>query len=258
MSIARALPHRRLSGGLLSLLLLLSFAACNRAQGATPLAAPSETRTALNVSVVGVARATADASSPAVLAVSAPTHGAAPAPHATSASGEGDSTRLVAPAQSVANPSAHVSADAPVRIVIPRAGVNAAVVPLGETDGGAMATPSTPTEVGWWQYGVAPGQRGSAVLGGHLDFHDYGAAVFWNLNKLRPGDEVDVTNASGVTLRFVVRESAVYQENDASVIDRIFRQQDAARLNLITCAGTFNPATRDYDKRLVVYTVLAH
>ena len=247
---------RRVAAGSLALLLIAALAACSRAQGATTYAAPAATRTALNVAVIGTPAVASADSPPPVLTVSSAARGDVAAPGATAPTGEANSTTLAAPAQASTAPVS-TAADAPVRVVIPRAGVSAPVVPLGETDGGAMATPATPTDVGWWQYGVAPGQRGSAVLGGHLDFHDYGAAVFWNLNKLRPGDEVDVTSASGATLRFVVQATAVYQENDSSVIDRIFRPQDTARLNLITCAGTFNPVTRDYDKRLVVYTVLA-
>jgi hypothetical protein len=220
--------------------------------------AAAPTRTALNVSVLATPQPASNGGTAPSLSLSLPPYAAAAATSPATPVGEDDNTTLASPPQPDANaPQAITAQRVPVRVVIPRAGVNAAVLPLGETDGGAMATPATPTEVGWWQYGVAPGAKGSAVLGGHLDFHDYGAAVFWNLNKLRPGDAISVTDAGGETFRFVVQSSAVYQENDPSAIDRIFRRQDAARLNLITCAGTFNPVTRDYDKRLVVYSVLA-
>jgi hypothetical protein len=251
---SRRVQSRRMAPAALLLILPL-IAACGHAQGATPPPSPSVVA-ALNVSTVSTAvpfftAPTSAAPQPARQST-APTHAAPPA------AGESAATTLVAGAQPAAVTTADHSAERmPVHVAIARAGVDAAIVPLGETSGGAMATPETPTAVGWWQFGAAPGERGSAVLGGHLDFHDYGAAVFWNLNKLRPGDSVQVTRADGTQLRFVVQSSEVYPEADTAVIDRIFRQNDAAHLNLITCAGTFNPVTRDYDKRLVVYTTLA-
>lgn len=243
---------RRLRLAPLALLVLPLLVACGHAQGAAP---PPALPAQANLHVSTVSTAVPFFSAPtAVGGSSASSAGSAAQP----SGGEAGATSLLAGTQPQSPPVAsNNTGRAPQRVVIARAGVDAAIVPLGETSGGAMATPETPTDVGWWQLGAAPGERGSAVFGGHLDFHDYGAAVFWKLNTLRPGDSVQVTRADGTQLRFVVQSSEVYPEADTAVIDRIFRQSDAARLNLITCAGTFNPVTRDYDKRLVVYTTLA-
>lgn len=235
------------------MLLLSGFAAiaiatagCANARGAS--LPPAATARPLNVSVVAAVFPTAS--------IATPTPEPETETQATPRQGESDTTTLVAqPARAAA--TATGESHWPVRLQIPAIGVDAPVVPLGETATGAMATPDQPTQVGWWEYGPAPGELGSAVIGGHLDFHGYGPAVFWNLRKLRRGDEVRVVLADGRTVRFTVQSAEVYPEHDTAIIGRIFRTSDAARLNLITCAGTFNPLTRDYDKRLVVYTVLA-
>jgi hypothetical protein len=46
----------------------------------------------------------------------------------------------------------------------------------------------------------------------------------------------------------------VYQFDDTSAIDRIFREAGSKELNLISCTGTFDPRTHNYDKRIVVYS----
>ncbi len=145
----------------------------------------------------------------------------------------------------------------PARLIIPKIGVDARVVPLGEDGTGAMASPDNPRDVGWWDEGTAPGDAGSAVLDGHVDFANYGAAVFWNLHRLVPGDSVQVVSTEGQTLTFVVSEVSTFDASDNSNIDEIFRRNDQPRLNLITCTGTFNPRTHNYDKRIVVFATLA-
>jgi sortase A len=51
-------------------------------------------------------------------------------------------------------------------------------------------------------------------------------------------------------------DKQVYPYNDAP-LQQIFGPSPQAHLNLITCGGTFDRASRNYNKRLVVYTRLA-
>jgi sortase A len=144
----------------------------------------------------------------------------------------------------------------PVRVMIPRIGVNARVIPVGEAADGSMDSPNDPVDVGWWDLGSRPGDHGSTVLGGHVDFAGYGAAVFWNLKLLHPGDQVTVLSSDNSRWVFTVNEVATYSYTDTSVLDRIFRSADHEGLNLITCTGTFDPRSHNYDQRVVVYTSL--
>jgi sortase A len=64
---------------------------------------------------------------------------------------------------------------------------------------------------------------------------------------------VYVIDHGGSKLHFVVTDIKTYPYTDGPV-EQIFNADDAARLNLITCAGTWVSGSRTYNERLVVYT----
>jgi hypothetical protein len=144
----------------------------------------------------------------------------------------------------------------PIRVIIPSIGVDASVEQVGVTADGVMDTPANPWNTAWYALGVRPGQPGNAAIAGHVDYHGIGPVVFWDLNKLSVGAEILVVTDSGQTLRFKVRGSEHYTDGNAPLID-IFGPANTVNLNLITCGGTFDPSTRHYDQRLVVYTSYA-
>src|SRR5258708_12280188 len=123
----------------------------------------------------------------------------------------------------------------PLRLVIPTIGVNAFVEPLGIQANGDLATPTQRPwdDVGWYKLGPLPGERGSAVIDGHLDRPGGSWAVFWRLSDMRVGNEVLVMNSAGKTLHFRVTGMASYSPRDAP-IQQIFGDDPAHFLNLIT------------------------
>jgi sortase (surface protein transpeptidase) len=141
----------------------------------------------------------------------------------------------------------------PAQLTIPSIGVNAPILPVGVDASGNMEAPKTATDVTWYAPGARPGQPGNAAVSGHVDFAGVGRAVFWDLNTLRPGAEVFVRDDGGRTRRFVVTAVETYLANEAP-LERIFGATSDVNLNLITCIGNFDPASRSYDKRIVVYT----
>jgi len=143
-----------------------------------------------------------------------------------------------------------------VRVIIPSIGVDATVEQVGVNADGAMGTPEDPWNTGWYAPGIRPGQVGNAAIAGHVDYRGIGPVVFWDLNKLIAGAEVLVVTDAGQTLRFTVRGSEYYTPDNAPLQD-IFGAATTLNLNLITCGGTFDPATRHYDQRLVVFTSYA-
>jgi sortase (surface protein transpeptidase) len=118
-----------------------------------------------------------------------------------------------------------------------------------------MDVPKRYDTVGWYELGTRPGEIGSAVIAGHLDSKT-GPAIFWRLRDLRPGDDIFVRSDDGVERRFIVRETETYPY-DAAPLERIFAAANGADLNLITCGGTFDRRSENYDQRLVVFTTLA-
>lgn len=134
--------------------------------------------------------------------------------------------------------------------------MDAAIEQVGIGPDGNMGTPENPWNTAWYAPGARPGQRGNAAVAGHVDYHGIGPVVFWDVSKLGPGDEVLIVTADNVTLRFVVRGSSWYRPENAPLAD-IFGPSPTPNLNLITCGGVFDPATRSYDQRLVVFTTYA-
>jgi LPXTG-site transpeptidase (sortase) family protein len=142
----------------------------------------------------------------------------------------------------------------PARLQIPAIGVDAEVEHVGLLENGEVGVPSSFDGVGWLKTGAKPGEAGNAVIDGHED-HYTGPAVFYDLVKLKPGDEVLVSDKNGNTVTFVVKNTAKYKTAEAPLED-IFGFTTKAQLNLITCAGRFNRETKESEERLVVYTEL--
>lgn len=146
--------------------------------------------------------------------------------------------------------------DPPLRLVIPAIKLDARVQEAGLLAGNRMAAPTNFSDVAWYKYGTVPGAAGSAVIAGHLDKGLGLSGVFKNLSKLEAGDEIDVLTASG-TVRFVVERLETYPYDQVPAA--IFTATDAARLNLVTCAGKWIKTKTlgwTVDHRLVVYAVL--
>jgi hypothetical protein len=143
----------------------------------------------------------------------------------------------------------------PIRLVIPAIGVDAAIQSVGLywNGNGEMSIPTNFTDVAWYNGGPRPGMPGSAVIDGHLDGKNVEEAVFYNLGNLKIDDQVGVVDASGTMIRFRVVKVVTYDYN-ATTTDVFSGDTSKARLNLITCAGTWIPGQKIYDKRIVVYT----
>lgn len=166
---------------------------------------------------------------------------------------------LYAPDSEVSYPPVHdVARDptrAPERLRIPSLDIDANVQHVGVKENGNMGTPNNFTDVGWYKYGPAPGESGSAVMAGHVDNALSLAGVFKNLGDVEVGADVYVTDISGRVRHFEVTAVRSYPYTDVPT-DILFNSSGTERLNLITCEGTWLPKERTYDTRLVVFTKL--
>ena len=141
------------------------------------------------------------------------------------------------------------------RLLIPAIGVNAPIESVGVQPNGAMDTArqSPWSDVGLYTGGPRPGDRGSAVIAGHLDRPGGNPAVFWRLRELHVNDEVQFVDAHGKTLLFHVTRIEAYPVQDAPV-QVIFGNTTGRFLNLTTCTGDWIPTQHQRAMRLVVYT----
>ncbi|MCZ7413594.1 class F sortase [Streptomyces sp. WMMC897] len=141
---------------------------------------------------------------------------------------------------------------APVRIRIPEIRVDAAVMPLGlEPDGGLEVPPQDAENLtGWYEGGVTPGARGTAIIAGHVD-SETGPSVFYGLGALERGNTVAVDRADGLTATFEIDAIEVYSREDFPD-DRVYGPAEGAEIRLITCGGGYS-STEGYLGNVVVY-----
>ncbi len=154
---------------------------------------------------------------------------------------------------SVVDTSTEPTMGLPVRLKIPKIGVDAVIEYAGLTPQGAVGVPRGPTDAAWFDLSPRPGETGSSVIVGHYGWKDGIPAVFDDLYKLRPGDQLSIESEGGTTTTFVVYKILTY--NQSENVPSVFNSNDGgAHLNLITCEGTWNKFSQSYSNRLVVFT----
>ncbi|MCK5122725.1 MAG: sortase [Candidatus Pacebacteria bacterium] len=141
----------------------------------------------------------------------------------------------------------------PQKLEIPKLGINTRIQDVGLDANQKMKTPSNNTDVAWFNLGPKPGEIGSAVIVGHLDTKSSQPAVFWDLHKLKAGDDVFVIDGENNKKRFQVIFSEKYGTETAPM-EKIFGADDGIYLNLITCGGVWDKAKNNYSERVVVFT----
>ncbi|MCL5019357.1 MAG: class F sortase [Patescibacteria group bacterium] len=161
-----------------------------------------------------------------------------------------DSTRPPVVAQEVVKSVAGV----PQTLIIPKIGVNSSIELVGEDSLGRMGVPTEVMDVGWYKLGFRPGEKGNAVIDGHLD-SPYGPAVFYNLAQLEPGDKIIVNDDRNQTHTFIVSRKEAYLY-DQVPLGKVFASADKPYLNLITCGGSFDRSAKNYSQRIVIYSQL--
>jgi len=112
---------------------------------------------------------------------------------------------------------------------------------LGKNPDGTVQVPplADHNETGWYRYGPAPGQPGSAVILGHVDSAT-GISVFYRLKDLRRGDRVYVALADAKVAAFAV-DGVQKAARDAFPTAAVYSKGGYPGLRLITCGG---PSTR--------------
>ncbi len=147
------------------------------------------------------------------------------------------------------------------RLVIQKAGVNAPVSRTAVQSDGTMPDPTGYFNAVLYDFssfqglGGAPGAGGNAVFAGHVDCAacgpggSPGAAVFYYVRNLAPGDTIEYYTQAGAYIQYVVTYVAdLPPDADWGGIVSAGR----ADLTLITCSGVFQAAVHEYTTRRVV------
>jgi sortase (surface protein transpeptidase) len=143
----------------------------------------------------------------------------------------------------------------PVRLGIPAIGVSAPIIPLGLSSDGTTQTPESSTDTGWFAPGPEPGEKGAAVVIGHVD-SDRGPGVFYHLRALRRGDRITVVLRDRRRVRFVVTGSKEAPKAGFPT-ELVYRRTKRPTLRLVTCGGLFDRSTRHYVDNYIVFAHLA-
>ena len=126
------------------------------------------------------------------------------------------------------------------------------MVPLHREPDGTMQTPRRWENTGWYEPGPEPGERGPAVIAGHVD-STAGPAVFYRLRELRRGNLIRIRRADGSMLRFRVEGLERWPKSDFPTRRVFGRRTRISVLRLVTCAGNFDTSTGHYVDNTIVY-----
>lgn len=143
----------------------------------------------------------------------------------------------------------HVTAqDAPSpRLIIPalRLSESVGLFPL---DGESWHIDSWDTSVGHLQGTATFDDLGNVALAAHAEMPDGTDGLFVNLHTLRPGMHIIVMNGETESRYEIVKITRVTPED----LTPLYPTSDA-RLTLLTCdVPTYDPATGEYDRRVIV------
>ncbi len=158
---------------------------------------------------------------------------------------------------SVAAPAAQVAPlprSRPIRVQIPAIGVDSPLMDLGLQADGTMQVPPGASPAGWYTGAPTPGERGPAVLAGHVDWAGH-LGVFSRLHELEPGDEVTVARQDGSAAVFRVVEVKEYPKTQFPT-GAVYGDLDHAGLRLITCGGPLDRQAHSYDDNIVAFADL--
>ncbi|WP_440582077.1 class F sortase [Streptomyces flavofungini] len=143
----------------------------------------------------------------------------------------------------------------PDRLRIPAIGVDTPLMGLGLTRQGSLDVPPPGRKnlAGWYEAGTTPGERGTAVVAGHVDNRE-GPAVFYELGAVRRGSTIEVDRRDGSVAVFTVDANEVY-DADAFPDDKVYGAAPRPELRVITCGGRYSKET-GYQGNVVVFAHL--
>lgn len=144
---------------------------------------------------------------------------------------------------------------APQRISVPALNISSTLELLGRKKDGTMETPVDPDKAGWYTPGPAPGEKGPAVIAGHVSWNGK-PSVFHRLSSLKAGDAIEVAGSDGKSSKFTVSRIAQYPKNKFPTIE-VYKNIDHAGLRLITCGGKYDSSQHYYRDNVVVFAKLA-
>ncbi len=118
-----------------------------------------------------------------------------------------------------------------------------------------IAAPGNVNLAGWYVNSALPGQAGLSIIDGHVDGLT-SPGIFKRLGQLKKDDKFVIELGNGSELNYVVASASVVANDQAAGV--LFSQDPkvSSQLNLITCGGAFNRASKSYEQRVIITATL--
>ncbi|GCB49604.1 class F sortase [Streptomyces sp. NL15-2K] len=176
-------------------------------------------------------------------------------PQPSAAEGHADTRADAGPGRSAPPAATALPPSPPDRIRIPSIRVNAPLMGLALTPTGSLDVPPAAKKnlAGWYEAGTTPGERGTAIVAGHVDNAD-GPAVFYRLGALKRGAAIEVDRRDGAVAVFAVDAVEVYAAKDFPD-EKVYGAAARPELRVITCGGDYSRST-GYQGNVVVFAHL--
>lgn len=124
-------------------------------------------------------------------------------------------------------------------------------IPTGDISGALFDGEDAFTmEKGLWHFplSVGPGDKGNFIVIGHrFDKVPPATDTFYNLDKVRVGDKIEISQDGGIEYTYTVVDTRIVEKGDRTVL----APTDDYQITLITCAPLWTS-----DQRLVVTGIL--
>jgi sortase (surface protein transpeptidase) len=151
-------------------------------------------------------------------------------------------------------PSSHPKYIAIPAIAVPKS----EVIALGLDQDHSIAIPSSSYVTGWYDASAKPGETGAMFIYGHVAGW-YGGGIFYNLKKLKSGDNIIITRGDDKIYTYQVISSRTYPYNSVDMRAVLSPTTPGSPgLNLMSCTGKVIPGSKplNFNERLVVFTKL--
>lgn len=180
------------------------------------------------------------------------THHTAALPAALKASQEVVTTSTDTPDETpITSDDYHVPADHPRQILIPSIGAKGFIQRVGVDQNNAVAVPTNVHLAGWFTDSSLPGQPGLSLVDGHVQ-GVYQPGIFKQLSMVSPGDTIEVEMGDLTKHRYEIIDIKTLTPEQTTDVQFVQLPNVSSQLNLITCGGTYDKATKQYDRRILV------
>lgn len=150
-----------------------------------------------------------------------------------------------------------VAANLPRYIDIPSLTVHARILPMSVKDDSQLKAPSNVYDTGWYNASAQPGQAGAMLVDGHISSWTT-KGIFYGIKKLIVGDHIKITRGDDKVFTYSVVSTQIVAADKVDMADLLVSPDTAKPgLNLISCTGDVIPGTNEFNKRVVVRTVLS-